>query len=86
MSDHLILGVHVTDRASHASDVQKLLSEYGANIKTRLGLHDVSTGTSHPGGLILVELCGDQAACQKLRNALATIDGVEVQAMAFAHR
>lgn len=86
MSDHLILGVHVTDRASHAADVQKLFSEYGANIKTRLGLHDVSGGTCQPGGVILLELHGDPAACQKLRSALGKIDGVEVQAMQFAHR
>jgi hypothetical protein len=85
MSDHLILGVHVTDRVSHASDVQKLFTEYGANIKTRIGLHDVSGGICKPGGVIVLELYGDPAACQKLRAALGKIDGIEVQAMQFTH-
>ena len=38
---HLIFGVHVTDRAHQVPQVQKLLTEYGCNIKTRLGLHRV---------------------------------------------
>ena len=41
MSDqHIILGIHVTDRLKNAVDVQKVFTEYGCNIKTRIGLHD----------------------------------------------
>ena len=42
MSDeHIILGIHITDRLKNAVDVQKVFTEYGCNIKTRVGLHDV---------------------------------------------
>ena len=41
MSDqHIILGVHITDRLKNAVEVQKVFTEYGCNIKTRIGLHD----------------------------------------------
>lgn len=41
MSDtHIILGIHVSDRLKNAVDVQKVFTEYGCNIKTRIGLHD----------------------------------------------
>jgi hypothetical protein len=42
MNDHLILGIHVTDRVQKAGEVQQLFTEYGCNIKTRLGLHEVA--------------------------------------------
>ena len=41
MTDHRIVGIHVTDRAQAAGRVQEILSKYGKNIRTRLGLHDV---------------------------------------------
>lgn len=40
-SDHIIVGIHVTDRMKNASEVQKIFTEYGCNIKTRLGMHEV---------------------------------------------
>jgi hypothetical protein len=39
---HHILGIHVDDRIKRASDVQQLLTDYGCNIKTRIGLHEVT--------------------------------------------
>ena len=39
---HLILGIHITERLVHALPVQQILTEFGGNIKTRLGLHERS--------------------------------------------
>ena len=52
---HLILGVHVTNRATQVPSVQNLLTEYGCNIKTRIGLHHVDDQVCSPRGLILLE-------------------------------
>jgi hypothetical protein len=38
---HVIYGVHVTNRTIQVPNVQKLLTEYGCNIKTRIELHHV---------------------------------------------
>ena len=53
---HLILAVHITDRIAHVDDVQKVLTEYGRYIKTRLGLHETSSDYTSPNGLLLLEL------------------------------
>lgn len=82
---HIILGVHVTDRVKEAPDVQKLLTAYGCNIKTRVGLHHVDDNACSPRGLILLELFGDEAVCRELTDKLGALEGVEVQTMVFDH-
>jgi hypothetical protein len=82
---HLIFGVHVTSRATQVPPVQKLLTEYGCSIKTRLGLHRVDEKACSPRGLILLEMFGDLATCRELKTKLAAMEGVEVQEMLFKH-
>jgi len=84
MDNHLIFGVHITDRVAEAAEVQSLFTEYGSNIKTRLGLHEVE-GDSSPAGIILLEMYGDEAVCNELADKLNAIEGVEVQKMLFGH-
>lgn len=82
---HFILGVHITDRLKEAVRVQGLLTEYGAHIKTRLGLHEIEAAGASPRGLVLLELVGDEAVCRDLAGRLGAIEGVEVQQMIFSH-
>ncbi|HNV21335.1 MAG TPA: hypothetical protein PLB67_02765 [Candidatus Hydrogenedentes bacterium] len=85
MDKHIIYGVHVTNRMNKATNVQQLFSEYGCNIKTRIGLHDVGKDFCSPSGVILLEMFGDESVCEELRKKLAAIDGIEVQQMIFDH-
>jgi hypothetical protein len=62
---HLIFGIHIDDRVKHVPNVQKLFTEYGCNIKTRIGLHHVEDGICSPRGLILLEMHGDDAVCHE---------------------
>ena len=82
---HVIYGVHVTNRTIQVPNVQKLLTEYGCNIKTRIGLHHVTEKACSPRGLILLEMFGDLATCQELKTRLANTEGVDVQEMIFDH-
>jgi hypothetical protein len=82
---HILVGVHITDRVKHASEVQKVFTAYGAHIKTRLGLHDVEDRTSSPNGIILLELVGDEIKCSSIVKKLAAIKGVEAKKMVFSH-
>ena len=75
-----ILGVHVAQRTKHTAKVQKILSDYGCSIRTRIGLHDAGGGFCSPNGLILLEVV-DQAAA--LATALAKVPGVTVKKMVF---
>jgi len=83
--DHIILGVHITDRLHHAVQVQDVLTKYGNLIKTRLGLHELSDQFSSPNGLLILELAGDVLKCSELETVLANIEGVDVQKMLFEH-
>jgi hypothetical protein len=83
--DHIILAVHVTDRVTHAPAVQEALTEFGCNIKTRIGLHEVDDAACSPNGLILLECAGDPARCDELEGNLAAIEGVEVKKVVFRH-
>ena len=82
---HLILGVHIVDRFRKVPEVQKLFTEFGCNIKTRIGLHHVDEKVCSPGGLILLEMVGDEASSLALADRLSALEGVEVQKMAFGH-
>ena len=84
MEQHIILGVHITDRLKNAAEVQRLFSEYGCNIKTRLGLHEVHNVCS-PNGVVILEMYGDEKVCHELADKLAAIQGIDVQKMVFTH-
>ncbi|MCP4644102.1 MAG: hypothetical protein GY851_26905 [bacterium] len=82
---HIIFGIHVTDRVKNAGDVQDLFTEYGCYIKTRVGMHRVDGDFCAPGGVIVLEMFGDQAKSFELRDKLATIDGIDVKEIIFEH-
>ncbi|NLX05950.1 MAG: hypothetical protein GXY33_12495 [Phycisphaerae bacterium] len=83
--NHLIFGVHITERIRHVPTVQQLLSEYGCYIKTRLGLHEVDQNSCSPNGLLVLEMFGDEAKCQELFEKLNAVEGVEVKKIVFGH-
>jgi len=82
---HLIFGIHITNRATQVPRVQELLTAYGCNIKTRIGLHHVDDRFCSSRGLILLEMYGDGATCQELAAKLNALEGIEVKEMLFEH-
>ena len=82
---HVILGVHIQNRAKDVMKVQKLLTEYGCSIKTRLGLHEVDEKFCAAGGVVLLEMFGKDATSNELANKLKALDGVDVKKMVFSH-
>ena len=83
--DHIILGIHVTNRLKNAVDVQKVFTEYGCNIKTRVGLHDVDADVCSPSGVVLIEFFGSDAEATAMKAKLDEVEGVHVQKMVFGH-
>lgn len=83
--DHVIFGVHVTDRLHHAGEIQKVFTEYGCNIKTRIGLHEVHPQFSSPEGIVLLEMVGDPTTLSGMKAKLEAIEGIELQEMVFGH-
>lgn len=83
--NHVIFGVHITDRVYKVSSVQEALTEYGCSIRTRLGLHEAGEGFCSPNGLMILEMVGSDDEQAKLFDALNAIKGVEAQKMIFDH-
>jgi hypothetical protein len=83
--DHVILGIHITNRLRNASEVQKVFTEYGCNIKTRLGLHEVADNYCAGEGVVLLEIIGGHEIRKGMMGKLNGIEGIEVKEMVFAH-
>jgi hypothetical protein len=83
--DHVILGIHVTDRLQHAGEVQKVFTEYGCNIKTRLGLHEVADNYCAGEGVVLLEIIGGSEIRKGMVDKLQRIQGIDVKEMVFGH-
>ncbi|MCF7849675.1 MAG: hypothetical protein K9M45_12560 [Kiritimatiellales bacterium] len=84
MDKHIIVGVHIVDREAHAAPVQHVFTKYGAQIKTRLGLHDVHGGVNASNGLILLEMLDTPETCQMIEEITAIV-GIDCQTMVFEH-
>ncbi len=85
MDKHIVIGIHVTERVKHASEVQQVLTDFGCLIKTRVGLHEAGAEVCSPNGLILLEMLDDETQVGTMVDRLAAIDGIEVQQMVFDH-
>jgi hypothetical protein len=85
VENHFILGVHITERLKNAGQVQEVLTEFGGNIKTRLGLHETDGRHGSPNGLLLLEMVGGEARGEAVLARLAAIDGVYCKKMVFDH-
>jgi hypothetical protein len=85
MKQHIVLGIHITDRLRRAEDVQRVLTEHGRLIRTRLGLHETDRRAGSPNGLLLLELVDDPAGAAALARSLRRIRGIAVKSMVFGH-
>jgi len=83
--DHIILGVHITDRIKHVGQIQQVLTEFGCYVKTRLGLHEAGKDFCSPNGLLILELAGDAGKCAEVEQKLKAVEGTDVQKMVFTH-
>lgn len=81
MDKHIVVGMHIVDREQHAPQVQQIFTKYGAQIRTRLGLHD---DVCPANGLILLEM-SDTTETFEMIAAVEAIEGVDIARMVFEH-
>jgi hypothetical protein len=79
---HTIFGVHISKRVESVPAVQAVLTKYGCNIRTRLGIHDADSTSCSPSGLLVVDVFG--AAVEDFYKELQAVEGVDLQRMDFA--
>lgn len=75
MKKNVIL-ILVSNRSKSAVAVQRLLTEFGCIIKTRLGIHDGVENVCSECGLLMVELAGDEKEAKLLHSKLSGLKGV----------
>jgi hypothetical protein len=66
-------------RKKEAVTVQKILTEWGCLIKTRLGLHDGVLDDCTESGTIFIELVGEKAKHDELARKLNLLSGVKAE-------
>lgn len=81
MEEYVIIGVRITDRLKNATPVQKILTDHGCNIKTRLGLHEASDGVCATNGVLLLQIYGGEAVADEMLGKLAQIEGINARKM-----
>jgi hypothetical protein len=73
------MAILIDKRTDAAPTVQKVLTDYGCLISTRLGMHESSSCAEE--GMIILDLVGSQEEITELQEALTDIDGVKVKSM-----
>jgi hypothetical protein len=76
-----IIGLLVERAPDVVLKVQKILTSYGCNIRTRLGVNELFSG--EPAGMIILELKGDSRQRLLLERDLKALDRVHVRTMVF---
>lgn len=78
------MGIKLQERIHSATKFQELLSKYGCEISTRLGLHVASAEACSPQGLIVLEFIDNaDDTVAEFEKELAAIDNIVVQKMIF---
>ncbi len=77
----VIMAILQENRTETATRVQDVLTQYGCNIRVRLGLHDAAVNSCSNSGLILLQLCGENIPLKELEHELQIIPNVKVKYM-----
>lgn len=69
----------INKRKKEAVTVQKILTEWGCLIKTRLGIHEGVLDNCTEAGSIFLELVGEEEKLNELSRKLNLLDGVSAK-------
>lgn len=76
-----VMAILQENRVETAIKVQDVLTRNGCNIRLRLGLHDAGLEECSNSGLILLQVCGEQAEVEALQTELRAIPFVKAKLM-----
>ena len=79
MNCYYIIGLRVDHRHSNALNLQKTLTEFGCNIKLRVGLHETDENACSDDGVIMLQACGTQETIHQMMDAFNALEGVSAK-------
>lgn len=81
MNCYYIIGLRVDHRHSNALNLQKTLTEFGCNIKLRVGLHEVGEDFCSDDGVIMLQACGGRETIDRMVDGFNALEGVSAKLM-----
>jgi len=85
MNKTVVFGILLSKRTDSAPKFQEIITKHGCIINTRIGLHHASKSSCPLGGVILLDLIGEDQEIQALENDLKTLPEIQIQKMGFTH-
>ena len=79
MNCYYIIGLRVNHRTGNAVKLQEVLTQFGCNIKLRVGLHETSEQCCSDDGIILLQVCGEQQTIESMLQAFNEVEGVKAK-------
>lgn len=79
MNCYYIIGLRVDHRHANALNLQKTLTEYGCNIKLRVGLHETGEDFCSDDGVIMLQACGEKGTIDRMMEAFNAVEGVSAK-------
>ena len=76
MSCYYVIGIRMDNRVNNALNFQEVLTENGCQIKTRVGLHEVSEDACANDGLIVLQPYGEKEDVEQLVKELNGLEGI----------
>ena len=73
------LSILVTNRQANVASVNKILTDSGHLVLSRLGVNPNTTCLNHCFGIIVLVLSGDKAKIEKLSADLAKLKGIKAK-------
>lgn len=74
-----IMAIRLPQRVQTAPVFQNILSRYGCNIRTRIGLHDINETYCAPDGIIVLEVIGKDEIISSMLKELEEIKELQIK-------
>lgn len=74
-----VMSILTNSRVQNVPEMQKVLTESGCIIKTRLGIHDAGEDFCSNEGLIILHLVGSEEEIARLEQNLNQIPGIKAK-------
>ena len=81
MNSYYIIGLRVNHRTGNALKLQQALTQFGCNIKLRVGLHETGEDYCSDDGVIMLQVSGALSTAQRMMDAFNELEGVSAKMM-----
>jgi len=79
--DYQLVAVKIGSREATATAVQKILTDFGCNIKVRLGLHDIPENACSPSGLVILQTSAEDGELSEFISRLNALEDVVAKSL-----